>query len=99
MIARLAAWCYRNRWKVVIGWIVLLIGVYAWGGAIGGSKPDGKFEIPQSDSRSGLDVLQSKFKNIGGGGFTGSIVFQSDREVTDPAVKGPMTKMFGEVGR
>ena len=97
MIARLAAWCFRSRWKVIGAWFVLLVGVYAWGGAIGGDKYDGSFEIPKSDSRSGLDVLEKSFGG-GGAGLSGSIVYQVDSgDVTDPAVQEPMAKLFAAV--
>jgi len=98
MIARLAAWCYSKRWVVVAAWVVLLVGIYAWGGAIGGEKYDGSFELPSSDSRAGLDVLEKTFPATGGGGFTGSIVFQLDRgTVDDEAVRAPMEELFSEV--
>ena len=97
MIARLAAWCFRSRWKVIGAWFVLLVGVYAWGGAIGGDKYDGSFEIPKSDSRSGLDVLEKSFGG-GGAGLSGSIVYQVESgNVTDPAVQEPMAKLFAAV--
>jgi len=99
MIARLAAWCFTNRWKVVAAWLLLLIGVYAWGGAIGGDKYDGSFEIPKSDSRSGLDTLEKNFGG-GGAGLTGSIVYQVESgAVTDPAIQEPMAALFADVAK
>jgi putative drug exporter of the RND superfamily len=56
MLARLGSWCFRNRWKVIAGWIVLVIAVFGAGGVIG-SAFDGAFEIPESESRRGFDAL------------------------------------------
>ncbi|MFN8053256.1 MAG: MMPL family transporter [Acidimicrobiales bacterium] len=81
---------------MLAAWFVLLIGVYAWGGAIGGSKADGSLEIPKSDSRSGLDVLQKSFPGSGGG-LTGSIVYQTTGSVNDEAIKAPMNKLFARM--
>jgi len=98
MIARLAAWCFKSRWKVIGLWLVALIGVYAWGGAIGGSDYDGSFDIPASDSRSGIDVLDEYFAGSGGG-LGGSVVFTTGSSVTDPAIQGPMIKMFDDIAK
>jgi putative drug exporter of the RND superfamily len=33
--ARLARWCYRRRWRVLIAWIVLLVALNVLSSAVG----------------------------------------------------------------
>ncbi len=95
MYRTLASFCYRHRWGVVIFWVALLIGVNALAGAVG-SAFNGEFSSPDSESRRGFDTLDEYFPGAGSA-FGGQIVFQSDDQVTRPAVAEPMTELFEEV--
>ena len=58
--ARWARFCATHPWRVVIGWvgiIVVLIGLVA---TVGGSLRD-EFEIPGSDTQRATDLIESKF--------------------------------------
>ncbi len=97
MFRRLANWCHDRR-RLVLGlWFLVLIAGGALSGAIG-TDFRSEFNLPNVESRRGLDILQDNFGG-GAGGQNGTIVFQSDRAVTDPAVQEPMTELFDEVAK
>ena len=60
MLKRIADVCYRRRWRVLIGWIVLLVGINIVGGAAG-AKYSQSFNLPQTDSQKAFDLLDSRF--------------------------------------
>ncbi|HBX78329.1 MAG TPA: MMPL family transporter, partial [Acidimicrobiaceae bacterium] len=95
MLARLAQWCYNNRWKVIGLWLFALVALFGWGGAVGTSF-DGGRELPASDSARGFELLDQYFPGRGAG-LSGSIVFQSTAGVTDPAVKAAMEATFAKI--
>ena len=92
MFARLGSWCFRNRRRAVLLWVlgVLLVGglSQAAGGRFGQD-----FTLPGFESTRGIDTLESEFGGLGAG-IPGTIVFRSDRGVTDPAVRSAMEQMF-----
>ncbi|MDA1001762.1 MAG: MMPL family transporter [Chloroflexi bacterium] len=95
MLARLGTWCFRNRWKVLAGWLALVVVVFG-AGAVIGSAFDGAFEIPASESRRGFDALDEHFGGVGSG-QSGSIVFRAEQGVQDPAVQSAMEGLFSRV--
>ncbi len=95
MYERLARWCFNNAWKVVAGWIVAFIGIAAATGAVGPAY-DGSFEIPESDSASGFEVIETYFGGAGAG-LPGSIVFQAEQGVADPEVAAAMSGLFDTI--
>ena len=95
MFRRLANWCHDRR-RIVVGlWLLVLIGGGALAGAVG-THFRTEFNLPNVESRNGLDLLEKEF-GAGAGGQGGTIVFQSERPVTDPAVQKPMEKLFDTV--
>ncbi|MGE0304927.1 MAG: MMPL family transporter [Acidimicrobiia bacterium] len=96
MLERLARLCFNHRRVVVVAWIVGLIAVSA-AAAGAGSAFETKFELPNSGSKTGQDILQTYFG--GGGGGRGTIVFRADQGVTDPTVQAGMQKVFDAVTR
>ncbi len=65
-LARWARACATHPWRVVFGWIgivVVLIGLVA---TVGGSLRD-EFEIPGSDTQRATDLLESEFASEQGG--------------------------------
>ena len=95
MFARLGRWCHDRRGVVVILWVaVLLVGGIVLGGV--GTNTKSEFELPNVESKQGSDILDRNFGGQGAG-FGGTIVFRSDRPVTDPAVREPLETFFDEV--
>lgn len=91
----LAEFCYRRRRYVVVGWIVLLIGLFAISGAIGGEYRT-EFELPDSESAQAIDLLEARGVSEQTG-FPGQIVFRTENGVNDPAVKQTMEAFFAQV--
>src|SRR6478609_235130 len=97
MFARLGAFAYRRRGRVVLAWIVGLVLLGAIAGGVG-SGFTSKFGLPNGvESKRGLDLLDKYFHGVGGG-QSGSIVFSTtDRSLTDPAVQQESETYLGEV--
>ena len=93
--ARLAGWCYdRRRWVLGV-WVGALVIIGGLSGAAGNGFRD-KFNLPDSDSKTGFDVLDRDFGGQGTG-ITGTIVFHAEQGVNDPAVKTAMEALFVKV--
>jgi len=89
---RLARWCFNNAWKVVGGWALTFVAILIATASIGPAY-DGSFEIPESDSASGFEVIETYFGGAGAG-LSGSIVFQAEQGVEDDVVKAAMVDLF-----
>ena len=74
MLGRLGRWCHNHRVLVVVVWIVGLIALFGASGAVGNAFST-KFELPNVESKRGLDMLDAHFGGQGGG-QTGDIVFR-----------------------
>ncbi len=98
MFARLGRWCFRNRGKVAILWVVALVVGGAASGAIG-TAYSSQFSLPDVESRRGFDILDEHFADSGAGGEGGTIVFRAEQGVTDPEVQQTMTAFFDEVSQ
>lgn len=93
-LARLARWCYRRRWRVLIGWIVLLVAANVLGSAIG-SAYSNSFGGENSDSAAALSLLQNRFPQAAGD--TATIVLSARSGVDDPAVRARMESLFSQI--
>src|SRR5215208_2694499 len=91
----IAQFCYRRRRYVVLGWIVLLVGLLALSGVVGGDYRT-EFKLPGSESQEAIDLL--KARGMGErAGVQGQIVFRADQGVNAPAVGQPMRDFFARV--
>ncbi|MGI9611402.1 MAG: MMPL family transporter [Acidimicrobiales bacterium] len=97
MLARISAWCFDHRVAALGIWILALVAIFISAGSVGAAY-DGAFEIPDSDSADGFEVLDEYFADLGAGGQSGTIVFQTEQGVDDPAVVAAMEELFAEVG-
>ncbi|MEX1254084.1 MAG: MMPL family transporter, partial [Dehalococcoidia bacterium] len=91
----LARFCYARRRFVVIGWVLLLVGMFALSAAFGG-KPRTEFQLPGSESQEAIDLLKEHGVNERTG-FFGQVVFRADQGVTDPAVRQTMETFFTNI--
>lgn len=92
MYSRLARWCYRHPWQVIVAWMLVLFAGGALTGAIGTAYDSG-FSIPESESRDGTEILTEYFGGVGGGQGA-SVVFEAPQGVTDPQVQATMSQLF-----
>src|SRR3954451_17764867 len=58
--SRWARFCATHPWRVMIGWVAILIMLVGLVISVGGSLRD-KFEIPGSDTQKATDLIESKF--------------------------------------
>ncbi len=95
MFARLGPWCHDHR-RLVLGlWFAALVLGGALSGAVGSGFRD-EFNLPDVESKTGLDILDERFGGQGTG-MTGTIVFRADQGVDDPAVRRAMQALFTKV--
>src|SRR5689334_24694406 len=52
--------CATHPWRVVLGWVAIIVVLIGLVSTIGGSLRD-KFEIPGSDTQKATDLIESKF--------------------------------------
>ena len=72
LLRRLSAWCYRHRRRVVVGWLIGLVGISVLGQSVGGDLLK-TFSLPGTESQRSFDVLRRDF---GRKGDTGDLVFK-----------------------
>ena len=92
MFSRLGAFCVRRRGLVVIAWLVVLVGLGAFSGAVG-SNFSTEFGMPDVESKRGLDVLDEHMGGEGTG-LEGTIVFQSEDGFEDPALRAEIDEFL-----
>jgi RND superfamily putative drug exporter len=83
-LARWARYAARHGWRVVGGWVavVVLVGVLA--GTLGSGFVD-SFSIPGAEAQKATDLLRARFASQAGDSAT--IVFQDPAGVNDPQVR------------
>jgi len=97
MLKRLARTCYRRRWRVLAAWVVFLVAVSVFSSAAGGVFRN-EFSLRGSESKQASDFLEERgFPSRAG--FSGQIVFTSDRGVDDPIARQAMDQLFARVER
>ncbi|MCU1379748.1 MAG: hypothetical protein JWN29_2731, partial [Acidimicrobiales bacterium] len=97
LFARLGPWCHDRRKLVLALWIVGLILVNGVAGGIGNDFKD-DFNLPNVESKQGLDILNSHFGGQGAG-LLGTIVFEAKQGVDDPAVERAMQGLFAKIAK
>ena len=97
MLKRLARTCYRRRWRVVAAWLVFLVAVSVVSSAAGGVFRN-EFSLSGSESKQAQTFLEDRgFSERAG--FTGHIVFTTNRGVSDPAVQHALEQLFARIER
>jgi len=93
--ARLGGFSFRHRRPVLAAWVAVFVATFMAVGAIGASS-DSSFESPDSESAQGFEILAANFGSAGSF-ISGSIVFEADAGIDDPAVMAVMNALFAEV--
>src|SRR6266545_2009325 len=91
----LALFCYRWRRFVVLGWLGLLIGLFALSAAFAGEFKT-EFKLPGSESQAAVDLLKEKGVSERTG-FTGQVVFRADQGVNNSTVRQTLEKFFSDI--
>ena len=96
MFARLGPWCHDHRWKVVVGWVLVLVLGNSVAGGIGEAYRQ-DFSLDGFESTDGFTLVEEAFEDGSGSPQYGQIVFQAEQGVDDPAVRASMEELFAEV--
>jgi putative drug exporter of the RND superfamily len=95
VLRRLARTTYQHRRRVVVGWVLALVGLLVLSGAAGGTFED-RFKLPGSESQAAVDLLES-----GGfdtrAGFAAQLVIHADAGVDDPAVRRSVDGLLADI--
>ncbi|MEU8960554.1 MMPL family transporter [Streptomyces sp. NPDC048491] len=75
LLHRLGSWCARHAWRIVIGWLVLLVAIGAAHARWGGSFAD-SFSLPGTSTQTGADLLKA---HGGTSGTTAPVVIKSEQ--------------------
>src|SRR6476619_6199376 len=97
MLARLAAFCYRRRWRVLVGWIVVLVGVSVLSQTVGGDLLK-TFSLPGTESQRAFDVLKKDFARKGD---TGDLVIRvkGAADIRSPEVRRQIEAVVGQLNK
>jgi RND superfamily putative drug exporter len=96
VLARLGTWCHDKRWRVVIGWVVVLFVANGVAGGIGDAYRQ-DFSLDGFESTEGFALVESQFDDGSGSPQSGQIVFAAPQGVDDPEVQAAMEDLFAEV--
>jgi RND superfamily putative drug exporter len=94
-LGRLAGWAYDHRRRVLVAWIVGLIGVVALGGFIVRGRFQDSFGQGNGDSRTAQQILQQRFPARSGD--TANIVFQTTAPATSTASQAAIAQVVSKV--
>jgi len=61
-LARWARMCATRPWRVLLGWLVIVVVLIGLVATVGGSLRD-EFEIPGSDTQKATDLIESQFQS------------------------------------
>src|SRR6185312_12090980 len=61
-LARWARMCATRPWRVLLGWLVIVVVLIGLVATVGGSLKD-EFEIPGSDTQRATDLIESQFQS------------------------------------
>ncbi len=96
-MARMARWCFRHRYVVMILWLVGVIGLGVVN-SVAGTAYSNAFNLPGTESTRALELLKTAFPQQAGEADT--IVWQVDSgSVRDPAVQQRIGAMLDKVAR
>jgi RND superfamily putative drug exporter len=90
---RLGRWCAAHAWRVIAGWVVVLVALAA--GAAGlGTAPTSEISIPGSEFQKVLDQLGREIPAAAGG--VGTVVFRSNAGAFTPAQQSAITGVLDQ---
>ena len=94
----LATWCVRNRWKVIISWLAVLILATVLGQVIG-TKYSNDFSLPGTESTRALALLKVSSPKLAGD--SEQIVFATSNgaKVTDAVIEQRIVRTLERIQR
>jgi RND superfamily putative drug exporter len=92
---RSAEICYDRRRYVLLGWLLLLVGLWVISSAVAG-KYGSDFSLPGSESQQASDLLEARGSDERGGGSF-QVVFHADQGIAEPAVRQRMEQFLADI--
>jgi uncharacterized membrane protein YdfJ with MMPL/SSD domain len=83
---RIGGWAFEHRWKVLAGWVMVLVAVFASAAMFSG-KTSNEFSVPGTESQVAQDLLEKKFPEAGGGSARVVFAATEGEKLTDPENK------------
>jgi putative drug exporter of the RND superfamily len=94
IVERLGVACFRRRWRVLLLWVALLVGLSAVGGALGEEFRQ-SFAMPGSETQAAADRLaDAGFEGLGG--QSGQLVVAAE-DVRDPEVEQAVSALLADI--
>ncbi|MCF6524178.1 MMPL family transporter [Streptomyces sp. JJ36] len=94
ILERIAAFAYRHKWRALVLWAAVLIGVQAASG-VAGSAYHNDFSLPGTESQQALEVMERH--GAAQAGDSVQIVLQDPDGLRDPDTRQQVRGMLGEV--
>jgi putative drug exporter of the RND superfamily len=95
VFTRLGPWCHDRRHLVLVLWIVAVVAFNGVSSSVG-EDYRADFSQPGLESSDGLDLLDERFEGQGAG-MTGTVVFEAEQGIDDPAVREGIEALLAEV--
>ncbi|MEU3611959.1 MMPL family transporter [Streptomyces sp. NPDC006872] len=92
-LRRLGAWCARHFLLVIVAWLVALVALQVLDRSVGGTYED-NFQLPDTQSQKGLDVLKEHDPQAGG--YSAQIVLHDDEQALS-ALSSQMSTTVGDL--
>jgi RND superfamily putative drug exporter len=89
----LAAWCFRHRRLVLLGWLVLIVGVFGLSRS-SGTAYSSSFSLPHTESTQALNLLKANAPAQSGDSEQVVIAAQGGAKLTDPALESQAGALF-----
>jgi len=96
VLGRLGGLAFRRRGRVLLAWLAGLAIAFGLSSAFGGDF-EADYSAPGSDSKQAQDLLAQRFPARAGDSL--DVVVRADAPVTDPAVRGEVTTLLGELAK
>ena len=90
---RLGGWAFENRKKVLVGWLLVLVAVFASAAAFSG-KTSNEFAVPGTESQVAQDLLTEKFPEASGGSARVVFAAPEGEKITDDGSSGDRVASF-----
>ena len=96
LLYRLGRFSFRNAWKVIGVWILLLAGILGASVALGGQMQE-SFAIPGTQSQNALDRLEAVFPQVAGASAEAVTVVPEGASVNDPKYTDAINRMAAAI--
>src|SRR6266542_2604679 len=95
-LARWTRACATHPWRVVVGWVGIVVLLIVLVGTVGGSLRD-EFEIPGSDTQKATDLIESEFASEQGGVLNVVFAAPEGERLDTPARKAVIEKAIARL--